>query len=324
MNIVKFKDLAVPNQDFFNTKLRGKYAYLLNMQYAVSFESVDYVQYVKYERDFSTFLAQGIPYVDITSVEYASCVDIEETEKANSIAPFVYFNTLHVNSELSIENIKEFRAWLTKSLLQFDTKPDGTQAYMLFNKQLTQALQYYQLNKNTEFTSLLSDIDKYFVEKNQKPTSSCECSTSFSTTLNEVNASSCLSSSEKYHTMQREIVINGLSKVELWLNFSIEFLQDFKKYLSEYVKTQMYKSVGTKIVHSQRGGLLNLQTSCSNNTNFDNVKILFTDLEQILDMYIQFKTQFPTKTDIDCELLVNYNKIYVTLYNWFTSVFDYL
>ena len=51
MNIIKFKDQIRPLDDLFNTYLKGKYAYWIQMRYVVPFEYISQAEYIKYESD---------------------------------------------------------------------------------------------------------------------------------------------------------------------------------------------------------------------------------------------------------------------------------
>ena len=58
MNIVKLNDILIPESfklaEFFNSKLKGKYAYWVQMRYIFPLDSLDYKTYIKYEQILDT------------------------------------------------------------------------------------------------------------------------------------------------------------------------------------------------------------------------------------------------------------------------------
>ena len=51
MNIVKLKDIIKPNDEFFNTYLKGKYAWWVHMRYIIPFEKMGIQGYIACEEN---------------------------------------------------------------------------------------------------------------------------------------------------------------------------------------------------------------------------------------------------------------------------------
>ena len=125
MNIIKLRDKIMPGDSqqatFFNSQLKGKYAYWIHMRYIVPLESLGENGYVACEEDITKLLKDnngeypkpyGTEYLDIysfitdlydkTALNIMEYIDIETTDKINSINEFKLKNTYTVDSDITI------------------------------------------------------------------------------------------------------------------------------------------------------------------------------------------------------------------------------
>ena len=127
MNIVKLKDVLMPSEfkmaDFFNTKLKGRYAYWIQMRYIIPLDSLNYCTYIKYEQmDPMDFLSEDVkPHIDLYSEEYCMIdfvnefVDSCETEEINNAYKYIAANAYATDFDIDINmlsnrtSIFEFR-----------------------------------------------------------------------------------------------------------------------------------------------------------------------------------------------------------------------
>ena len=266
MNIIKFKDIFVEDQDWYNDNLRGKYAYWINCRYivplneitkeeAVSFEidvdsllgyeyyilvySYIYVQmqepptetdnipeypevpegtnivpqeqYIKVGDDYYELvrewkykninyhelsrnakavavLVQEVP-VDPTKFDdkiiktynpdhpyidqwdnkdewILEVIDLDGTEKANSIIEYLEYNEC-IPEDVTLDQVKKFRSWLAKILLEFVDNLTDNQKHIL---------SYYANEMNDDTVKWLTEFGSLTMNYNVLNESACGCS----------------------------------------------------------------------------------------------------------------------------------------------------
>ena len=240
MNIIKFKDQIRPGDNLFNTYLKGKYAYWIQMRYIVPFEFIDTAQYVKFESDINALIGNPcgkpeIHYWDILkkNTDLMAWVDAEATEDANSIAPFRRHNQFTTDEDITIDEVKKFRTCLATTLLSFDARESGQQKYCLFSEDFTAVLQYYAVGMYDQCIKALSKVDSSAkVEK--LSVSDCGCAGGNLSGLYSESLHTCdpVGMYRKY--MYGEMV-KAFSQIEFWDQFPTTFLWDFKKYIDNII-----------------------------------------------------------------------------------------
>ena len=89
MNIIKFKDTIVKDQDWYNDNLRGRYAYWVRCRYVVPLDSITQNMYVSFETTINNLL--GYVYYGLTensgvySYVNISEVNLSENQKNSAI-----------------------------------------------------------------------------------------------------------------------------------------------------------------------------------------------------------------------------------------------
>lgn len=124
MNIIKFKDVIIEGDEYFNEALKGKYAYVVNWLYIFPFDVLgentqemnqSYIGLESGSIPISTY--EGY-YAELA--EYAAYVDEQSTEDANSIDKYIYLNDYATDDDITIDELKRFRTWLAEQLLAAD------------------------------------------------------------------------------------------------------------------------------------------------------------------------------------------------------------
>ena len=127
MNIVKLKDQIKPGDDFFNTNLKGKYAWWIHMRYIIPFEHMGVQGYIACEENIEDLFKPpfATEFRDTYNNDIWPYIDVEATDKANTWAEFNTKNQYATSSELTTDEVKKFRTWLAQTLLSFDIDGKG-------------------------------------------------------------------------------------------------------------------------------------------------------------------------------------------------------
>ena len=246
MNIIKLKDQLRPGDDLFNTYLKGKFAYWIQMRYIVPFDFIDQGQYVDMESDITKLinwrecgLEKPDPYYwDIQSGNIEAWVDVEGTEEANSLNKFLVHNKFTTDSDITIDDVKRFRTWLAETLLSFDQKNDGTQKNLLYNEDLTEVLDYYAHGMYNSCVKALNKLGTS-IAVNRLTMNDCGC-VSGSNLAGLYNES--LTSCDPLYTYRKymyEQMCATFSNISFWEQFPEEFMKEFKQYIDNIIQLNL-------------------------------------------------------------------------------------
>lgn len=310
MNIVKFKDIVMPDEcrfsKFFNEELKGKYAYWVQMRYIFPLDSLDYKTYIKYEQlDHVHFLGVDIlPHIDLYSEECSMFdfaqvyIDSDATELANAISDYKTANEYVADFDIDINKLRNFRSWLATEILKFNTSYDGTYLDNLTESQL-HMLEYY---KNDMYNIIVKQLSVFGIENaftiSDKPNCGC-CSTNISGLYNLSNTLSC-NALNVYTQNLHTLMVQTFEDINFWLCFNKDFIAVFKKYIDNIIKT------GLTI--NESNNTLYLACNCNNYKNDTN--LLLKNLSEALQ-YI-----------INDEYKGHLNFIHDSLYAWADQLYD--
>lgn len=237
MNIVKLKDQIKPGDDFFNKYLKGKYAWWIHMRYIVPFELMGVHGYIACEENIEDLfkLPFKAEFRDTYENDIWPYIDTESTDKANTWAEFKLKNQYTTSAELTIEEVKQFRTWLARTLLSFDVDSKGNQINELFNQDETYTLQYYSNSMYNEVVKQLSNLGNKVIYDSS--TNKCGCGGNNTyLNLNVVDTCNPL-------TIYRESVYNKMvvmfSNLDFWTRFDTEFLKTFKLYIDNILNLDL-------------------------------------------------------------------------------------
>lgn len=246
MNIIKLKDQIRPGDDLFNTYLKGKYAYWIQMRYIVPFDFISTGQYVDMESDIAKLTGwkeRGLKcpdpyYWDLRTSNIEAWVDSEGTEEANNLNKFLIHNKFTVDSDITIDMVKKFRTWLASTLLSFDCKSDGTQLHRLYNEDLTEVLDYYAHGMYNQCVKSLNKLGNS-ISVNRLTMNECGC-VSGSNLAGLYNES--LTSCDPLYVYRKYIyeqMVTTFSSIDFWAQFPDEFMKGFKQYIDNIIQLNL-------------------------------------------------------------------------------------
>lgn len=266
MNIIKLKDVIMPDSEpkseFFNKYLKGKYAYWVQMRYIVpigldqdgdNLVGMRHEGYVACEEDITKLLQRedgtwprpyGSENIDLyANSSFMQYVDEVETDKINSTVEYRLKNKYSPDADITIDELKQFRAWLAKELLLMDQSETGEQKYRQFTSMETHVLEYYAKNMYNDTIKILSEFGGQQVSINNITTSSCGCNSSNLSGLyaNELNVCDPISI---YRNNIYNKMVEMFSNISFWERWSKEFILEIKKYIDNIINMNlpMYNS----------------------------------------------------------------------------------
>lgn len=274
MNIIKLKDQIKPNDDFFNTYLKDKYAYWIHMRYIVPFESMDYAGYVACESDINKLLIKedgtypspyGCQYIDTQAdCSIYNYIDMDVTNVINCVNDYIIKNEYVPDKDITLDELKKFRTWLASTLLKFDQNAEGYQLYDMYDNTTTIMLNYYKMGMIDETIQILTDMKPFSESSEYNTQCSCCCS--------ELNISDLYKTNEICDPIQtyRLYIYNKMvltfSDINFWVQFPKEFLLEFKKYIDNIIKVGLpLYSVEPLSNFSDCGGLSRQEREQNNN-----------------------------------------------------------
>lgn len=310
MNIVKLKDILMTEdcefKTFFNDRLKGKYAYWVQMRYIFPLDSMDYKTYIQYEQlDPIDFNTEGIlQHIDLYCDDCCmSCfsqkyIDCEETENANSIYKYEIANNYVTDNDIDITKLRNFRSWLAAEILKLNTTTDGKYINKLNEHQL-HMLEYY---KNDMYNDVVKQLSVFGNESQfslQTNTTSCSCcNTNAIDILNSVNTCNALNI---YVSNLHNLMVQTFEDVNFWLDLDSDFIILFKKYIDNIIK------VGLTVANNTNDALY-LSCNCNKYSNVQ--ESILKNLSDALYYIINSDTKG------------HLNFIHDALYKWADSLYD--
>lgn len=311
MNIIKFKDIVLPAEcrfsTLFNEKLKGRYAYWVQMRYIFPFESLDYKTYIQYEQlDHIDFLKPNmLPHIDLYDDEccmydFAQMyIDADATELANTISDYKTANEYIADFDIDITKLRNFRSWLASEILAFNTAQDGSYLNNITEQQ-AHMFEYYKNNMYNDVVKQLSVFgsENAFTLPN-KSGCSC-CSSNISGLYSLTNPYSC-NALDTYTKNLHILMVQTFEDINFWLCFNKDFIAVFKKYIDNIIKTGLIIT---------EAGNTNLGLICNCNTATNTANLILKNLSEALQ-YI-----------INDEHKGHLNFIHDALYNWAEQLYD--
>lgn len=316
MNIIKLKDVLMPKEfamaDLFNTKLKGKYAYCIQMRYIFPLDSLCYANYVRYEQlDAIDFLDSDIlPHIDLYSEEFCMIdfvhefVDTCATNEANDIYKYVYANEFVTDVDIDMSMIRMFRSWLAKEILRFNTDLQGK--YIgLYDPKVVHMLEYYSNNMYNEVVKSLTDFGSSSNIVSNASKNACGCCNSNISSLYNSDTIAVCDALEIYRNNIHALMVSTFQDINFWKQFNVEFIKMFKKYIDNII------TVGLTVNKPVSANAF-IECSCSSNSATDNNNTILNRLSKSLG-YI-----------IDEETTGHLNYIHDALYDWAEYLYEYM
>jgi hypothetical protein len=235
MNIVKFKDIYLKDlqqftqdeMDWFNDNLKGKYAYALNWNWVIPFSAMTVSEFVENSRLNTPDGFDNYPYD-----KFEEFVDLEFTEKANSIDKYVALNKFSGKTELTIEDVKKFRTWLASTLLAIKDEES-------MDRGEKPMLEYYA---NNMYDTTVENLSIFSVIEPQYSTimsSTCGCVKTGS--IGSISAIGAVCDPlAMYRRGIYDLMVKLWSDHHYWIDLeSDDFLTEFKRYIDAVISYNM-------------------------------------------------------------------------------------
>lgn len=225
MNLVKFQDIIIEGDDFFNEKLKGKYAYAINWLYIapLDLQEKEYIQ-----------ISKGQVEVDLKKLyDYRQFIDTEETEKINSVDHYIYLNQFTPDEDITIDEIRQFRtkvALLLKDFYKFHT-PEQSQMIQMIN--------FYANNGTDDVVNmLLNTMSMYYPSISTKSLhNSCGCGSNNIISTVNFNTTQC-DVVAVYTTSIYNIMVKYFSDIDFWTGKE-NVIEEIVKYLENIIKLNL-------------------------------------------------------------------------------------
>lgn len=263
MNIIKLKDIRMPEENpkatLFNTYLKGKYAWWVGMRYITPIipEGPDQkvvpgsiglgrAGYIRCEQDINNLLDPEsefhTQYIDTHDGDYnflAEYVDAAETDYVNNIALLISQNNYKTDDDITIDELKKFRAWLAEELLKFSQTYTGEQIESVYSSKVIRMLQYYAKNMVDEVVLGLIDFGAPDITISSITTSKCGCVGSSNVSSLYSDALTSCEPLKVYRKNIYKLMVDTFSSVDFWLDRYSQakaFIGEFKKYIDNILR----------------------------------------------------------------------------------------
>ena len=224
MNIVKFKDIRLGGETsatqtlydgIYNEKLKNQYKAVVNWKWIVELDFDKYMEYSEknIKPDDSIDLEKYIEYVDWT-----------ETEKANSVSIFVEKNKFTPDSDITIEELKNFRTWLASIINKIFITEDDERVM----------LSYYENNMYDDVIRKLALVDSGIKLYNETTSTGCSCCNNSYDIIYAYGYDDCDPISV-YSSNIYNIMVKYFSDLNYWIGKK-NICGDIQKYLENIVK----------------------------------------------------------------------------------------
>lgn len=270
MNIVKFKFADRPLDDVFNSIAKGKYAYLIQMRYAVPFDAISPQQYYDFEQDVTKLTNQNhlpiterTPYWDIVNTDALAWVDADATDAANSISKFITANEF-VPKRYSWRELKRFKYMLASAMLKLD----------VFTPDQIKVLSYFAAGEEDDVLKELEAMENH-ISATSGEVAGCGCMTKKRTITTYSNADAV----SRYKAYRDTAMTEILTNLCIWEQYPVDFIKTVRGWVEDIVTIQPTIYVPTATDMS----LLDHNTPCS--TGFD-VTCILRDLVKALDYMV--------------------------------------
>ena len=316
MNIIKLKDIVMPNEcrfsQFFNEQLKGKYAYWVKMRYIFPMSSLSYRTYIQYEQLDNVYMLGPdiLPHIDLYSEECSmynfaqEYVDQDATELANAISDYRTANEYVADIDIDINKLRKFRSWLASEVLMLNTGVDGDYLDVL-SPNVIHMLEYYKNNMYNDVVKQLMVFGKEDVFKLVSTDNGCSCCGNVSNLYKLSGVYSGCDALSIYTNNIHSLMVQTFEDANFWMQFNKDFIGVFKKYIDNIVKT------GLVINNNESGQPVYISCNC-NSSKINAANDILKNLSEALQ-YI-----------IDDEVKGHVNFIHDALHNWAEQLYDYM
>lgn len=306
MNIIKLKDVIMTENNsisaIYNTFLKGRYAYWIQMRYIVPFEFMKHEGYVACEEDITKLLQRvdgsyprpyGCPYIDMYSEDRCimKYIDLEKTDEINDISMYRLENDNVPDEDLTINMLKNFRTWLAQTILDLSISINTS-----LDEDTEHMLKYYANN-------MYNEVIKYLMIFNgissQNVNIGCGCCSGDN--INNIIINDC-DAVGVYKKNIHDKMVNVFSDINFWIKYPKDFIKKFKQYIDNIIK------VGLVIKSTNQNNYKDCTCTNNESTYLNILNRLSTSL-----MYV-----------IEDNIVGHKNYIYDSLYDWSSQLYEFM
>lgn len=233
MNLIKHKDTYLKPElwtgglcpytqeemDWYNENLKGKYAYALNWEWVVPFDQLTLSEFVNYSQSNSP---GAVEHCDID--KYSAFVDQESTDRANSINKYLALNKFSSDTDITLDEIKNFRTWLATTINAIKDEGDMVNGEKIM-------LEYYAGGMYDQTVNALSIFSSVAPQYSVVATQSCGCVGGGLGNLSGTTGAVC-DPLATYRKGIYDLMVSLWSTHNYWIELESEdFLIEFKKYI---------------------------------------------------------------------------------------------
>lgn len=174
-----------------------------------------------------------LPVIDIES--YYAYIDNEKTDKANDTTKYMYLNKYAVDDDITEDEVRCFRTWLAKSMLDLTPELSDIQKVML---------SFYANEMNDSTCIAIGTMSKFkptLYKGGSTFTASCGCQSGTAmtnTTFLQLFGNGMCDPLLEYKAMLHSQMVDMFTNIDTWTQYD-EFLLDIIKYLKAILKMNL-------------------------------------------------------------------------------------
>lgn len=234
-------------------------------------------------------------------------VDVESTMEANNLDQYLIYNSIELDDDIVIEELKRFRTWLAESLLKMPISED----------KINSMLNYYANEMNDDVCKQLLTFGSTDIQLTTLDTS-CGCGAVSSYVTNKVSVVNnsitkhtcgCMDNSSLYQLGNVNIcdplsiyrknvyayMVQTFSNIDFWIKFRGVFIEEFKRYIDGIIRNNFTLTTSSYVSTYVDCGCLN-ERDIEQKNNVSILNSLSKTLEYIINDDINGHKNFISDT----------------------------
>lgn len=160
-------------------------------------------------------------YIDLSLLPL-DVIDVDTNERINSVSRYKSYNDFIPDTDIGIDDLKNFRTWLAETLLDMDVDVKS------YDEKTTQMLNYYYKGMYDEVIKQLTNFRVIDNKVIFTTTSTCNCTPVVGAQL---SATSTCDPILIYRKSIYDFMVQTFSRIDFWTVLDVEFLTMFKAYI---------------------------------------------------------------------------------------------
>jgi hypothetical protein len=221
MNLIKFRDIiadsSLEDAEFFNERLRGKYAFWIRCQYIIALEDITVEEAVAFEVDIRDMVDSGVHYIDLHEgnghwIYTDGYIDDTGTDKVNSVDEYLKYNE-SVPRDITLDDLKDFRTWLADNLLVFKSELTDNERHVLL---------YYKNGMTDDTIKWLTEFGGNVTSNYSSPIHESPCGCGGATDVSSLYKNSLVVCDpiSIYKNSIHTMMVNMFSDIDFWTDIN--------------------------------------------------------------------------------------------------------